>query len=90
MENTLRTILGDGYVKGIVAPQYKKSGKTSSSQAGEGEGSESFELSEISVTLEFVEENFNALYGHGTGSEIKAKKDKMWKALVEAVNKVYK
>ena len=89
MSQTLRELLGDGYLQGSVAPQYKKASGASNSQAGDGEGG-NFEDSEISVLLEFVEENYKSLYGHGTGSEYKAKKDKMWKKLVEVVNKVYK
>ena len=78
-----------GTCRGVLHPQYKKPSGASNSQTGDGEGG-NFEDSEISVLLEFVEENYKSLYGHGTGSEYKTKKDKMWKKLVEVVNKVYK
>ena len=91
MEKTLREILGDGYSGGSQSKSGKSS-KKSSGSAGNAAESEStnFEESEISVMLEFVEEHYKGLYGHGTGTEIKAKKDKLWKQLVEIVNKVYK
>ena len=60
-----------------------------SNSVGNDDGGQ-FEESEIAVILEFVEDNYKALYGHGSGTEIKAKRDKMWKLFVEAVNKVYK
>ena len=85
MEMTLREILGDGYTQG-KGPRVSKKGNESS-QSEEGWN---FEESEIAVILEFVEDNYKALYGHGTGTEIKARKDKMWKMFVEAVNRVYK
>ena len=91
MENTLRFLLGDGYANGSQDNGVKeaKKSKGSGEKAGDGDSTH-FEESEISVILEFVEEHYHALYGHGTGTEIKAKKDKMWKTFVETVNKVYK
>ena len=83
MENTLRTILGNGYIqgKGVKGPRKP----AESSQSDEGGN---FEESDIAVMLEFVEDNYSGLYGHGTGTEIKERKDKMWKQLVEVVTKV--
>ena len=88
MENTLRTIFGDGFIQGSQGNGGKASKKQNTGVSNE-EGSH-FEESEIAVILEFVEDNYKALYGHGSGTEIKAKRDKMWKLFVEAVNKVYK
>ena len=85
MEMTLRELLGDGYTQGKGAKSSKKASEGSQSEEGGN-----FEESEIAVILEFVEDNYKALYGHGTGTEIKARKDKMWKMFVEAVNRVYK
>ena len=91
MESTLREILGDGYNNGAVAKSAKKAGGVSSSSQTTGEGeSSNFEESEIAVILEFIEDNYKALYGHGAGTEIKAKKDRKWKEFVETVNRVYK
>ena len=86
MERTLREIIGDGYIQGVGAKAVSDSKRGSS---GGDSDSSNFEESEVAVVLEFVEENYHALYGHGTGSEIKAKKDRMWKKFVEEVNKVY-
>ena len=88
MSQTLREILGDGYSQGNVSKSTKKT-SSGNSQTNDPETT-NFEDSEISVILEFVEDNYKALYGHGSGTEYKAKKDKMWKLFVEAVNKVYK
>ena len=91
METTLREILGDNYDGAIVGKMQKsgKKGSGSSQTNAEGETT-NFEESEIAILLEFVEDNYKYLYGHGTGTEIKAKRDKKWKEFVEAVNKVYK
>ena len=88
MERTLREILGDGYLGGSQSKSAKKS--SSNAEKGSDGDSSNFEESEISVLLEFVEEHYSSLYGHGTGTEFKAKKEKMWKLFTETVNKVYK
>ena len=88
MSETLREILGDGYSQGNVANNGKKA-NNSNSPSNDGD-STNFEESEIGAILKFVEEHYKALYGHGSGTEYKAKKDKMWKQFVETVNKVYK
>ena len=77
MENTLRFLLGDGYEAGKENNGGRGS-KKSANSADKGGDSEitSFEESEISVMLEFVEEHYGALYGHNTGTEVKAKKEK--------------
>ena len=91
MENTLRFLLGDDYSMGSQGKSGRDARKsTISGEKSTDSESSNFEESEISVILEFVEEHYSALYGHGTGTEIKARKDKMWKVFVETVNKVYK
>ena len=89
MESTLREILGENYDGNIVGKMQNVTKKSSGSSQNSSDGV-NFEESEIAILLEFVEENYQYLYGHGTGTEIKAKRDKKWKEFVEAVNKVYK
>ena len=83
MEKTLSEIMGTG---GVNASQ----GSVSNSTKHVDEKTIPFEDSEISVMLEFLEANYKALYGHRSGTEYKANKDRKWKEFVATVNKVYK
>ena len=90
METTLREILGDNYNGALFGKAQKGAKKGAGGSSQNTEDSTNFEQSEIAIILEFVEDNYSDLYGHGFGTEIKAKKDKKWKEFVDAVNKVYK
>ena len=88
MEKTLREILGPDYSEGGLTKGSKAVSKVASNSQSAAKGeSTNFEESEISVILEYVEEHYNSLYGHGTGTEFKAKKDKAWKMVVEEIIK---
>ena len=83
MEKTLKEIMGQNYKSGSQNSQ-------SNVTTNEEKGTIPFEDSEISVMLEFLEANYEALYGHRTGTEFKANKEKKWKQFVAEVDKVYK